>query len=630
MRQRFVLLAIILVGFLFPRAVAKDLPIGWTKIDPNNLPEGLESIYPCDSIEQVGYQPTNDKYRVVTNRFRHNWWVFFDAGIHTFRGDYSSYGKFGQTLSPNFSLGVGKWFTPGFGIKGSLGIGISRGFAEEYTPYVIGTQDAPYGYHDGVPFWKMKTHWWDGNLNAVFDISRILYAWEGYGVKERMNQFILTAGMGWVHHYGKDFNSFPFPYGGPKNEWYGNLELQWTHYFTKAKAWSLDVKLKGKFYETHFDLNTIKGNRWDYNAGINVGVTYYIKNRGWDRCLECEGANYYINIIAPNPPEGNNTDIAVQKCPTYKTITFYVFYPNNYSGRDDAPVVEGENVNSMDYLAGGIFTQRRFDDNQKVERNLASDASLRRLATENIPTETATFTSNPSGVVRGYEITDKPISLSMNPDSLSNFEKIMDYYYSPIYNGSRTWYYRVDEQTETQKLLSEENYKETKSFGLNSNKGLDIVRRELFNKLDKNGSDNEDKDIKLVSFADIYSALEGPTGYIYEHADSLTVAEIRKILTDGEIINVTAEGIATSQDNFTGEDAVNVGLTRNNTLSFNRALSPLLWLENNDLFKNVPKEEFVVNELRTRIGSVDDKSTRDINAKLNRCARVRISVLYNE
>ncbi|MCM1255189.1 MAG: hypothetical protein NC221_03615 [Duncaniella sp.] len=98
------------------------------------------------------------------------------------------------------------------------------------------------------------------------------------------------------------------------------------------------------------------------------------------------------------------------------------------------------------------------------------------------------------------------------------------------------------------------------------------------------------------------------------------MAEIQRILNNGTILNVTAEGLATSQDNFVGEDAVNVGLTRNKTLSFNRALSSILWLKNSNKFKNVPASEFVINELSEPIGQVNDKSTRDLNAKLKRCA----------
>lgn len=598
-------------------ATAQGSTVEWKKVDWSNPPEGLDSVYAA-TVQQVGYQPTNDKYRVVTNRFRHNWWVFFDAGVHTFRGDYSGNGPFRKTLSPDFNIGVGKWFTPGFGIKGTLGIGTSHGFTEEYTPYAVGSEDDPYGIRNGNPFWRLKTKWWDGNVNAVFNLSRIIFAWEGYDVKERMNQFILTVGMGWVHHYGRDFNKWPFPWGGPKNEWYGNLELQWSHYFTKSKAWSLDVKLKGKFYETHFDLNTLNGRRWDYNAGINVGATYYIKNRGWERCLECQGGDVYynqiINTIMPDEDKKGGTAV---KCPEYKTITFFIFYPNNYSGRDDAPVVADADVNSMDYLAGGIFTQRRFDNDNAVENRLAANGRLNSLSTENIPTEKATFTSNPSGVARGYEISKRPISLSMAPDSLLAFDDVMDYFYAPIYNGSRTWYYRIDDATASQSLLSYENYKETKSYSLNSNMGLSTVGQNM----------PYDKESKLVSFADMYAAIEGDEGYIAEYANPVTVAEIQRILNNGTILHITAEGLATSQDNFTGEDAENVGLTRNKTLSYNRALSAILWLKNSGKFKNVPAEDFVINEFSQPIGEVKDKSTRDLNAKLNRCARIKIAYL---
>lgn len=72
-------------------------------------------------------------------------------------------------------------------------------------------------------------------------------------------------------------------------------------------------------------------------------------SRGWERCVPGDDINYFINVPAPVP--------VVQDCPEYRTFTFYVFYPNNYSGRNDAPVVSDAKVHSMDYLAGGIFTQ---------------------------------------------------------------------------------------------------------------------------------------------------------------------------------------------------------------------------------------------------------------------------------
>ncbi|MCM1137782.1 MAG: hypothetical protein NC221_03610 [Duncaniella sp.] len=130
---------------------------------------------------------------------------------------------------------MGKWFTPGFGVKGSFGIGNSRGWSEEWTPYASehGDKDKPMLRPNGTPYWRMFTKWWDGNINAVFNLSRLIYGWEGYDVDKRMNQFILTIGFGWVHHYDKDLKDFPYPYGGSKNEWYGNLELQYSRFFTQ-------------------------------------------------------------------------------------------------------------------------------------------------------------------------------------------------------------------------------------------------------------------------------------------------------------------------------------------------------------------------------------------------------------
>jgi len=584
----------------------------WQRVERDSLPANINSFLADEYVPRL--QPTDDKYRVVTNRFWHNWWVSADIGCHTFRGDWSGDGKFHETVSPDFNIGVGKWFTPGFGIKAQFGMGNSRGFTEIWTPYAIGNEDSPMVLDDGTPYWKFKTKWWDINANVVFNISRIIYGWEGYGSEERFNQFFLTLGIGSVHHYDKELKSSKWgePYGGPKNEWYGNVELQYSRFFTKAKAWSLDVKLRGRFYETHFDLSPIAGRRWDFNAGLNIGATYYIKQRGWERCVPGDENNYFINVPAPIPAASVLND-----CPEYKTFTFYVFYPNNYSGRNDAPVKASSEVHSMDYLAGGIFTQKRFKNNSAVASRLKSGASLRSLKTENIPTEKATFNDNPTGVARGYEMSEKPLSLDLYFDAMQAFEDVAGYYYAPIYEGDKTWCYRIDDETRTQTLLSADNYKETTSYALNAHAGLPTVRENM----------PLEEGTALYSFADVYAALEGNEGYISTYADSQAVETIKDILENGQILHVQAEGLATSQDNYTGENAVEVGLNRNRALSHYRAYSAIKWLRESGMFGNLLPGDFSINVLSEPIGRVDDRSTRGLKAKLNRCARVTIKYI---
>ncbi len=586
--------------------------IQWRRVERDSLPAKIDSLLAEDYVPRM--QPTDDQYRVVTNRFWDNWWVYGDIGVHTFRGDWSGNGKFKETLSPDFTVGVGKWFTPGFGIKAQFGMGNSRGFTEVWTPYAVGSEDNPMLKADGTPYWKLKTKWWDINANVVFNISRILYGWEGYGSDERFNQLFLSLGIGSVHHYDKELKNKEWgePYGGPKNEWYGNVELQYSRFFTKAKVWSLDVKLRGRFYETHYDLSPIASHRWDYNLGVSIGATYYIKKRGWERCVPGDEINYFINVPAPVVPVP-----VVQDCPEYRTFTFYVFYPNNYSGRNDAPVVADADVNSMDYLAGGIFTQKRFKSNSAVEKRLKSGASLRSLKTENVPTEKATFTENPTRVARGYEMSSRPLSLEMDADDMQAFEDVAGYYYAPIYEADKTWCYRIDNETRTQTLLSRDNYKETTSYGLNAHTGLSTVREKM----------PLEAGTTLYSFADVYAALVGDEGYISQFSDKQAVDAIRDILENGQILHVQAEGLATSQDNYTGENAEAVGLDRNRALSHYRAFSAIKWLRESGKFGELKQGDFSINVLSKPIGRVDDKSTRGLKAKLNRCARITIKYI---
>lgn len=379
-------------------------------------------------------------------------------------------------------------------------------------------------------------------------------------------------------------------------------------FFNRNKAWSLDVKLRGRFYETHYDLSPIAGHRWDYHLGLNIGATYYIRKRGWERCIQGDNINYIISMPAP---------VVVQNCPEYSTFTFYIFYPNNYSGRNDAPVVADADVHTMDYLAGGIFTQKRFKNSSVVASRLKAGTSLRSLKTEDIPTEKATFTENPTNVARGYEMSRQPLSLNMDADNMQRFEDVADYYYAPIYEADKVWGYRIDNETRTQTLLSRDNYNETASYSLNAHAGLTTVRENM----------PLGEGTVLYSFADVYAALTGNEGYISQFSDKQSVDAIKDILENSRILHVQAEGLATSQDNYIGKNAEVVGLNRNRTLSHYRALSAIKWLRESGKFGELKQGDFSINVLSDPIGCVDDQSTRGLKAKLNRCARITVKYI---
>lgn len=549
--------------------------------------------------------------RVVTNKFGKNWFAFATAGAHTFRGDYSTLGPFKGTISPDFTVGIGKWFTPGIGLK----IEFERSASKGYTGYETGH----YGY--GSPVYDdngkflyrhMKTDWWDLSASAILNLSRLFRGYEGMGNKRMMNQFLFAAGIGIVHHMG-----FGHSYGSD-NELSAHAEFQYSRFFTPAKRWSLDFKVRGIFYQTNFDLEyghvDKAARKVDFNMGVAVGFTFYLgskKNNGWSQSTTKLYQRDFRerDILVMREREIETTGKIEQG-----TLTFYVFYPNNYSGRNDAPLVASSDVNAIDYLAGGLYTQKRYADTSAATSRLLSGGSLNGLQIKDIPTEMAENITFAVDLPRGYEMSStEPMSLSLKPQDMTAFREKEGFYYAPIYDGQHTWQYRIDDATRGQRLLNDANYAETKSFGLNSHDGLDIIRENM----DVDGND------VLVSFADMYAAINGNEGYIAQFADEETVNKIKDIIDNGLITMIHTEGMATSQDNYSGNNSSRVGQERNTALSENRANTVIKWLQQNENLSNALLQTFIIDG-KNSVNTVNDESTRGLDAKLNRGVKVRI------
>lgn len=551
--------------------------------------------------------------RVVTNKFGKNWFVFATGGVHTFIGDYSKLGPFKGTISPDFSIGVGKWFTPGIGLKVEyMPYSDSRGYTA-YEKGYWGYGDPVYDKDGKFLYRKMKTSWWDLSASVILNLSRLFMGYEGMGNNKLMNQFMFTAGVGMVSH-----NGFKNDYGS-QHEISAHAELQYSRFFTKSKRFSLDFKVRGLFYQTNFDSEfghaDYAATKVDCNIGVDIGFTFYLgskRNNGWSQST----TEYYQRDYSQRDIlVVNKKDIVVEEGkPQQGTMTFYVFYPNNYSGRNDAPIVANADVNALDYLAGGLFTQKRYADTKAATSKLLSGNSLNGLQTVDIPTELAEELSFATNLPRGYEMSStNPLSLSLQPDAMTEFREKEGFYYAPIYDGSHVWQYRIDDATQGQTLLSNDNYSESQTFGLNSHSGLDIIRENM--KLDGND--------ELVSFADIYAAINGNEGYISQFTDEETVNRIKDILENGVITMVQTEGMATSQDNYSGANANKIGEERNSALSENRANSVMKWLQENENLADALYQSFFTSGKNT-INTVIDESTRGLDAKLNRGVKVRL------
>lgn len=350
----------------------------------------------------------------------------------------------------------------------------------------------------------------------------------------------------------------------------------------------------------------------------------------------------------PKPEVDNPPPTEVHKSVDHKKIYCFAFYPNNYSGMDDAPIKGGKRVNAIHYLLNGIGTQRRFNSITKKGEDFAVDMSKNIVVKRN--------GSEPISGLGGYEVRSKGVSVATeilnskaaidktyetNSETVqyltdSDGSTYVAYYegneftdlvsqrltkYSwdralpstqAIKNGkiNRHWYdyryyYRVDSNTLSQDLKSPESYLDKKSYGFNS----DGIYSEMSKLEDQFNIKFQEENAMLVSLADMYVALEGSTP-IFKDNDVSNI--VKEIITNNEKYNITKitfHGNASSQG-YNKSKQVNE--RRNKSLAENRGLTFKQWLIDNN-FPNIGTAEYKDNNDVQKGGNpsdVDDEITK--------------------
>ena len=562
-----------------------------------------QEVIESDTIytTQEHAQPTDDKRRVVTNPFWDNWFLNAGPTVSYYIGDYHSDGSTGRRFSPGFYVSLGKWITPGFGLMAQFNGLQARGSSHETNPFTVG---GPYTNSDGTIWYKSTMKFTDVSIQALINLNNVIWGYKP-GRRHRVH---LAGGFGWLHHYDMAYDQ--------SNQYSGHIEVNYEYHF--KPGWAFQTKLYVIGMETNFDdvFSDRHGHAdvWDAMFGAGVGISYYFNKREWDRCNSCPQDIIYIN---------KKINQIRADCPKTETgvLEFYVFYPNNYSGCNDAPTVADARVNSIDYLVSGIYTQKRFSDTDVVNSLLGNERALSDLETSDIATVNATQLDN--NMFRGYEMSSTPLSRIMTAEEMQAFKDKEGYYYAPIYSEvtgnsgeMNKWGYRVDPSTAGQRLANKkENYDDVQSYQLNAHQGLKIV---------KEYTTEEDVPVTLCSLADFYAAVSGNTGYIRQFTDSAMVDKVNGILNGDNIVMIEVSGLATSQDNNKKQE---VGVERNERLATDRATSVMNWMKQMDCFKDADNK-FIMQKGSNLVKKVKDKSVNSLDSKLNRSARVRIIYTY--
>lgn len=206
--------------------------------------------------------------RVITNTFWHNWFIQAGAGVQMGFTEHDRQGSIGMRLSPSLQIAVGKWFTPGIGVRLAYN-GLSvRGITQNWPDKQNGTHiSGHWPGHDGWPFYlyKQKFNYMNFHFDVMFNLCQMI---GGYN-PERLYSCIPYAGIGLAHVTGT-----------PKNtEIAFNCGIQ--NAFRINKRWDINFDINAMITDERFSGED--GHRhFDAMLGVTLGATYRIGKTGWD------------------------------------------------------------------------------------------------------------------------------------------------------------------------------------------------------------------------------------------------------------------------------------------------------------------------------------------------------------
>lgn len=344
-------------------------------------------------------------------------------------------------------------------------------------------------------------------------------------------------------------------------------------------------------------------------AGCDV---LYTKKQRYQQKLQENAQPQKLDVLTPAPQD--------VPTPTPRKIVCVLYYPNNYSGRDDR-----SDNNAIKYLMNGVGTNKYVDgDNNavdmpfdttqevKVNNKQVGGYEMRTGITLDYGVDEALANSYETVVKTYTDIAsrERKAQLLTNSSASPISAHIGDRFYTlakQVYDGSpslamakqspvpeswyrQRWYYRVDKNTVQQvlngywtsgstKYTPRENYIDKESFGLNSVQGFEYP---LNNSELKQAFGLDEENVTLVSFADMYVALTNDSSkdVLSGCYHTSTVKLIQDVLLnkDGgyKIQNVRCNGHASKQARNASQK---VNKTRNTSLAQDRAATLMKWFK---------------------------------------------------
>lgn len=214
------------------------------------------------SAGQISAQNLNEnsveKFKVETNRFGSNWFISAGGGAQVYFGDNDSKSQFGKRISPAVDFSVGKWFTPGLGLRLTYSGLSAKGVSYDNGVYSTGKKNSKGLYEQK---WDMMYLHGD----VMFNLTDMFL-----GYKERVYAAIPYIGFGWLRSYDSPRN----------NEFAANVGF--INRFRLSGAWDFNLEARAMITKDNFD-GQLGGKNYDGMVSVLAGFTYKFPARGWKR-----------------------------------------------------------------------------------------------------------------------------------------------------------------------------------------------------------------------------------------------------------------------------------------------------------------------------------------------------------
>lgn len=228
-----------------------------------------------------------DRYRVQTNRFFDNWFISFGGGGQVLLGDFADRGELSKRIAPTANLSLGKWFTPGLGLRlQASGLQAKTfGLTDSYNRYGEPVVDG-----DGT-YYKEEFKYLNLHGDILFNVSGML---AGYS-DTRVYDFVPYVGLGWNHVFGDE----------KKNTLAWNFGI--INRFRLSSAWDMNIELFGMVTEDRFD-GKVQGKAVDMMLGASLGFAYNFPQRGFKHVPDVDA----ILSLTQSQLDAINADLARQ------------------------------------------------------------------------------------------------------------------------------------------------------------------------------------------------------------------------------------------------------------------------------------------------------------------------------